>query len=761
MGDAEFFFKAMFWMMAAPFIAIFYLFKLIFAGLGWARNVSEANKQIAASEAAAREYQAKITSPFRSDTALIEREAQERIKAANFPGMNDFADALYQHIADECAKRRILFPLENVRVALFTAMLDLYEEEGFTTPLLKRVMTDEIEEGRYRDELISLGRKAENAAQTIRLITRTLSKLFVDTTEHLPPFAIDKEEGPEPSAERAVTIPLVDLVAKPGDLVQALSMPFFMSDVAEAGLFKGVRAQLTHNGDNAVPNKVVMPDEYEGEGRKIVSLYLRDTPLRRIFDAQVPFEIPLARRLEHSVIVAGTGWGKTQLLQNMIARDLESPDPPALVVIDSTGAMIQRIQRLALFDERLADRILIIDPEHDPVPALNMFDVSNPRLQTYGRAVREEVETEIIGLFNYIFATLATELTGRMSMAFSYIVRLMLSIPGATIHTLRELLEDDANKFAPQIAKLDPTAQAFFQNHFYAKTFRPTRTAIAQRLYGLIQVPAFDRMFSSVNRVDMFTELQRGSIVLINTSTRLLKEDASPLFGRYMIARTLAAIFERAALPEEDRRPAFLIIDEAAPYFDDTFDAMLTRVRQFKLGVVIAFQHLEQAGDRLRSAIASNTAIKYAGGAGYNDSRWLAREMRTSPEFIQGQKRDAREPPRFTQFACHVRNFTDTAVSLTVPIGTLEKLPRMSEEAHRRLLARNRERVSAVPARPTPAPSEHSEGPIPPEGDVSAKAAEAAASVSEPAPKPEGTKSKRKSADSREGENTEGAADWR
>ena len=130
----------------------------------------------------------------------------------------------------------------------------------------------------------------------------------------------------------------------------------------------------------------------------------------------------------------------------------------------------------------------------------------------------------------------------------------------------------------------------------------------------------------------------------------------------------MAAAFERASIPQEKRRPTFLIIDEAAPYFDDTFDKLLTRVRQFKLGVCVAFQHMEQASEKLRSSIASNTSVKMAGGLGYTDSRWLARDMETTPEFLKAQRRDSADPPQWTQLACYVRNFTPQAVSLTVPV---------------------------------------------------------------------------------------------
>src|SRR5262249_31101871 len=153
--------------------------------------------------------------------------------------------------------------------------------------------------------------------------------------------------------------------------------------------------------------------------------------------------------------------------------------------------------------------------------------------------------------------------------------RLLLSISSATIHTLRDLFEDgatsiDTSPFANHIRALDPTSQAYFQNQFFTKSYAQTKQQIARRLYTVLHVRAFDRMFSSrVNRLDMFEALQNGSIVLINTSKALLKTEASALFGRYMIARVISAAFERIALSSAARNPAFLIVDEAGEYFDE------------------------------------------------------------------------------------------------------------------------------------------------------------------------------------------------
>ena len=49
-----------------------------------------------------------------------------------------------------------------------------------------------------------------------------------------------------------------------------------------------------------------------------------------------------------------------------------------------------------------------------------------------------------------------------------------------------------------------------------------------------------------------------------------------------------------------------------------------------------------------------------------------------------------------TQFACYVRNMTAGAISLSVPLGALEREPQMSARAHDALLAANRARVSTT-----------------------------------------------------------------
>jgi hypothetical protein len=548
-----------------------------------------------------------------------------------------------------------------------------------------------------------------NADKVSELLARVLATLVIGILSELPPIPTDDEAA-------SFTIPLYSFITEPGELVDRIIGTIGKPELSEAGLFAELQQTVWQNvcaasgiaPDQEVRRPLVTADKSTLPPEELVETYLKGTPFLEFFLTPIPFALPQAARFEHTHIVAGSGHGKTQLLQRLILDDLTRPDPPALIIIDSQGDMLGKIARLAPFAE--SDRLILIDPEDERPPALNMFDMATSRLAHYKPLVREQVEAGIIELYNYVFGALAAELTSKQGTAFAFVTRLMLTIPGATIHTLRELMEEDArslsdSKFADAIGRLDPTAQAFFANQFYNRNaFAQTRQQIARRLYGVLQVPAFDRMLSSPeSRLDMFAAMQAGKVVLVNTSKALLKTEASALFGRFMIAQTLRAAYERVAVPEHQRRPAFLVIDEASEYFDDSLETLLNQARKFKLGIVFAHQYLDQLSQSLRASVAANTSIKLAGGVSDRDARSLGPDMRTTADFIAAQRKDARVPPRTTQFACYVRNHTGAAVSLTVPFGSLEAAPTMSERAFAMVLAQNRDRYAVRPALSRPA----------------------------------------------------------
>jgi hypothetical protein len=631
------------------------------------------------------------------------RRLEERFEEIKdpFPNLEEFENAQSASFEKAWSAKRPIAALFE-RIVRIAGALYASEELDALTPA--PAGPKPIEQGRYRDELIDGIRTGANAPRILEIIDQTFADAFTEFVRKLPPSSIATSRAPGIQGAPLFQVPIAAMIRNPGQAIADLIRPFHSPQVIGYRLFEGLRNQLNRNlyeasgvRDGAPVHKLIHPYEHPGSAREIVKAYLGYTPLQYLFDVEVPFPVDRDRRMEHWHLIGSSGWGKSQTLQHIIMHDVSEADPPALVIVDSQGDMLAKIQRLEIF-ARDPDRLIIIDPEYDP--SLNMFDVATDRLADYSPIVREQVQAGIIELYAYIFGAIASDLTAKQGTAFAFVVRLMLAIPGATLHTLLELMEDSSKSFgespfAPYAAKLDNTARSFFDNQFFNKqAFGATRQQIARRLYAVLSVPAFDRMFSAKrNKLDMFAAIQGRKVVLINTAKSLLKSDASALFGRTMIARVMAAAFERVAVPYAERTPAYLIIDEAAEYFDESLESLLSQARKFRLGVLFAHQHMEQLTPALRSSVAANTSIKMAGGVSDRDARMLDADMRTTSEFIASMHKDSRA----TEFAAYIRNETPTAVRLKIPFGTIEGAPRMSTDQHRQLIERNRARFSAEP----------------------------------------------------------------
>lgn len=437
-----------------------------------------------------------------------------------------------------------------------------------------------------------------------------------------------------------------------------------------------------------------------GRIEELIIKFLGGTPVEQLLlntDITTEVRIPAAVRFEHTMILAGSGHGKTQTLQRLLVQDLEEVQAgkASLVVIDSQGDLISNIAHLEMFapnhSNGLAERLLLIDPNHvEHPPALNLFDINMERINSYGAAEREKIMNGTVELYNYIFgALLGAEMTQKQSVIFTFLGRLMLAIPDATIETLRDVMEN-GDAYRPYMDRLDGTARSFFETQFFDKSFADTKKQILRRLWGVLGNPAFERMFSNRrNKVDMFHAINSGSVVLVNTAKDFLQQEWCEIFGRFFIALVAQAAIQRAAIPESKRLKTYLYIDEASDYFDDHVELLLNSARKYRVGVTIANQNLTQMETGIRATVMASTSTKLAGGTSAKDARAMASEMHCDADFIQGMKKGKGQ----TEFACMVRNVTARAVRMSVPLGVMERLPKMSLGKYEELLALNHKRV--------------------------------------------------------------------
>ena len=427
---------------------------------------------------------------------------------------------------------------------------------------------------------------------------------------------------------------------------------------------------------------------------EIIEQYLVGTPYRKFINTKVPLPLNEQARFEHSHILGGTGHGKTQFIQKWITKDIDMAlsERRSIVVIDSQGDLINKLARLDVFNPvngQLRDKLVIIDPTDVQFPAaINMFAMDEARLASYGQTEREKVQNSAIALYEHFFGELlGAELTAKQGVVFKYLARLMLEIPDATILTLRDLV-DDPKPFIPYMDKLEGSARIFFAREFLDKSFNQTRKQISKRLWGVLSTPAFERLFSSKQtKIDLFKLMNDGHIILISTAKDLLKQDGASLYGRFFLSMIGQAIMERAVIPEHERIPTFLYVDECQDYFDQTIEILLAQGRKYKIGVTLAHQYLDQLDTSGRSSVLANTSIKAAGGMNAKDAKILASEMRVSSDYLQAMNKTNYG----SDFAFWMKHDLPSAIKVNVPFGHLENLDRMNAADFQELLERKRE----------------------------------------------------------------------
>jgi hypothetical protein len=489
-----------------------------------------------------------------------------------------------------------------------------------------------------------------------------------------------------------ITVPthMLQSIGNLGTVTQSMLGVAFAEELAERGLLVRLSDRLERNlvaasggnpadprGFNRAPK---WPEQFDAKSpEQLVSAYLGGTPLLPLFDQTLDFIIPTKTRFEHHHIVAGSGHGKTQTLQYLIANDLEAvaDGNRTIIVLDSQGDLIRTIASLEAFapGQPLHDRVVIIDPSDVEWPvSLNLFDVGMERLSGYAPLERERLTNSILELYDFVLGTLlSAEMTQKQNVIFRYVTRLMLHIPDATIHTLRELMEPGSEKkFATHIRSLSGTARHFFDTEFTSREFDQTKRQVLRRLWGILENQTFERMFAHPrSKLDLFAEMNAGKVILINTAKDLLKEQGTEIFGRFFIALIAQAAQERATLPEHKRTPTIVYVDEAQDYFDRNIGLILAQARKYNVGMVLAHQYLGQLEPKLQEAFGANTAIKFAGGVSAKDARALAPMLYCSPELIESQPKGS--------FAAHVRGTTKGAVPLSFPFGYMEAMPRMDK----------------------------------------------------------------------------------
>src|SRR5690606_36733185 len=105
--------------------------------------------------------------------------------------------------------------------------------------------------------------------------------------------------------------------------------------------------------------------------------------------------------------------------------------------------------------------------------------------------------------------------------------------------------------------------------------------------------------------------------------------DVANVLGGLIVASIMNAAFSRHDLPEYQRRPFMLYVDEFHSFTTSAFSSMLSEVRKYGLGVTLAQQHIVQAENAVFEAVMGNVGSLLAFRVGSLDVPTIAAQLGT------------------------------------------------------------------------------------------------------------------------------------
>src|SRR5712691_4932276 len=330
------------------------------------------------------------------------------------------------------------------------------------------------------------------------------------------------------------------------------------------------------------------------------------------------FGIKRADRRAHMYIIGKTGTGKSTLIANLARQDLVHGEGFAL--LDPHGDLVEQVLR-ALPEERQRDLICFNVPDTAHPLAFNPLESGQP-------ALKPLVASGLISVFKKIWA----ESWGpRMEYILRNALLALLDLPGCTLLDIPRLLDDLAFRLHVLAYVRNDQVRRFWLREYgnYPARFRAEAIAPIQNKVGEFLVNPILRSIVGQPRsaFNLRRVMDEGKILLVNLAKGKIGEDTSALLGAMLVTKISLAALSRAELPEADRRDFYLYADEFPTFTTNSFAGMLSEMRKYHVGLVLAHQYLSQVEEATRDAILGNVGSVISFRIGLTDALLLEKEF--------------------------------------------------------------------------------------------------------------------------------------
>ncbi len=328
------------------------------------------------------------------------------------------------------------------------------------------------------------------------------------------------------------------------------------------------------------------------------------------------FGLRFADRLFHTYAIGETGTGKTTLLETLIRQDIAAGH--GLCLIDPHGDLVERLAA-SIPPSRSAD-----------LHYLNVPDAAQPFGYNPLHKVRpSSIPLAASGIMEALKKHWEDAWGVRMEHVLRNAVYALLEQDEATLPDVLRLLRDKGYRRQVTARLGNQQVRDFWRLEFDQYSFRYRADAIApiqNKVGALLADPRLRRLFVESLRPLRFRRLMdQNQILLVNLARGQVGEDTAALLGSLLVTTIGLAAFSRSDTPESQRAPFFLYLDEFQNFTTASVATMISELRKYKVGLILANQHMGQLTDDVRDAVLGNVGTLIAFRVGPHDASLLAK----------------------------------------------------------------------------------------------------------------------------------------
>ena len=219
----------------------------------------------------------------------------------------------------------------------------------------------------------------------------------------------------------------------------------------------------------------------------------------------------------------------------------------------------------------------------------------------------------------------------RMEHLLRYALLALLSRPNSTLADVVPMFTDKA--FRKQVLKqvTDKEVLKFWQDEYAKLNYKSAFDGvapIANKLGAFLANPVVRKSLCDPEHPLRFRQIMdEGTILLVNLSKGRLGADISNVMGGLIVSMMAHAAYSRSNISEDEREPYFLYADEFHSFTTEAFAGMLSELRKYKLGLVLAHQYCSQLDRKVHEAILGNIGTMIVLRLGAQDAQLIAKQL--------------------------------------------------------------------------------------------------------------------------------------